>query len=33
MMVYATAQKKFLIKEFFTKCDQTAVSCEFGHIN
>ena len=29
MMVYATAQKKFLIKE----CDQTAVSCEFGHIN
>ena len=33
MMVYATAQKKFFIKEFFSKCDQTAVSFEFGHIN
>ena len=23
---------KFSIKDFLGKCDQTAVSCEFGHI-
>ena len=28
-----TAEKvKFSIKDFFSKCDQTAVSCGFGHI-
>ena len=31
--VQATAQKmKFPVKVFFSKSDQTAVSCGFGHI-
>ena len=30
---YNTAQKmKFSIKDFFSKCGQSTVSCGFGHI-
>ena len=28
-----TAQKKkFSVKDFFSKCGQTAISCGFGHV-
>ena len=31
-MGYGTVQKmKFSIKDLFSKCDQIAVSCGFGH--
>ena len=29
----AAQQIKFSIKDFFSKCDQSARNCGFGHIN
>ena len=32
LLIYAAQKMKFSIKDFFSKCDESAVSCGFGHI-
>ena len=32
LVKYTTQRMKFSIKDFFSKCDQTAGNCGFGHI-